>query len=184
MRACVSELARVQKGMLALLKRREWPADDPYLRVVAESAGLALVRKIGLWWTAVSLEAQCRYTTRLLKRLDEFDASVAGFFESESVSPFIEEMGPDFLRRMSAHPEPLLRSVAEFELSILLIQLGRGAPREILWDRHPERTIVALERREALPEPEPGCRYRLFIDPDERPIMRCAREAIIGFVAA
>ncbi len=182
--AVVSELARVQKGVLALMKRREWQTDDPYLRAVAGSTGLRMLRKIALWWTMVSLEAQCRYTTRLLKRLGEFDAAVAGFFENEAVSPFIEEMGPDFLRRIMARHEPLLCSVAEFELSILLIQLGRGAAREIVWDRHPERAIVALERQEALPEPEPGWLYRLRIDPGERPTMRCEREAIVGLVVA
>src|SRR2546430_17476346 len=58
----MSSLERRQRGLLDLVKNRGSATGDPYLHRVANSRQLAMVRKIALWWRAVSLEAQCRLT--------------------------------------------------------------------------------------------------------------------------
>src|SRR5437773_10124074 len=65
----MSSLERRQRGLLDLVKNRGSARGDPYLQRVANSRQLAMVRKIALWWRAVSLEAQCRLTAGLLKKL-------------------------------------------------------------------------------------------------------------------
>ena len=42
-------------------------------------------------------EAQCRYTTRLLKRFASFDLLVADYFDHNKTSPFVEELSVGFL---------------------------------------------------------------------------------------
>ena len=85
-------------GLLALIKGRGAPPDDPYLQRVAGSRELAMVREIALWWRTFQLEAQCRFTSRLLKRLGSFQALVAAYFDNNATSPFVEELSLGFLR--------------------------------------------------------------------------------------
>src|SRR6478672_773667 len=93
----MSNLERRQRGLLDLVKNRGGAPCDPYLQRVADSRGLAMVRKIALWWRAVSLEAQCRLTARLLKKIGCFDAQVASYFDRNATSAFVEELSLGFL---------------------------------------------------------------------------------------
>src|SRR4029077_19610877 len=95
--APMNALERQQRGLLALLKNRGGIPDDPYLARVANSRELAMMRGITLWWRTLTLQMQCRFTPRLLKRLGCFDALVAGYFDRNAASPFVEELSAGFL---------------------------------------------------------------------------------------
>jgi hypothetical protein len=172
----MSTLELQQRGLLALIKNRSGVPDDPYLRLVAQSRGLVMMRGIALWWRAFALEAQCRLTTRLLKRLGCFDALVASYFDHNPTSPFVEELSADFLDALQDHADPLVRAVARFEQALLALRAGSADTFEILWDRDPERVAQALATGGELPPPEPDSRYRLRVAGNLPGMMACERE--------
>ena len=104
-----------QRGLLALIKGRGAPPGDPYLQRMAGSRELAMIREIALWWRTFQLEAQCRFTSRLLKRLGTFPSLVAAYFDKNATSPFVEELSLGFLRTLRTHDDPLVRAVSQFE---------------------------------------------------------------------
>ena len=62
----MTRLELYQRGLLDLVKKRGVAPEDPYLRHVAESRALVVVREIAVWWRVFQIEAQCRFTSRLL----------------------------------------------------------------------------------------------------------------------
>ena len=172
----MSVLEHRQRGLLDLVKNRGHVPRDPYLRQVANSRELTMVRKIALWWRAMSLEAQCRFTARLLKRLGCFDARVGDYFDRHATSPFIEELSLGFLASLHDHGDPLVRSIAQFERALLNIRSGSADTYEIEWDRNPDRVVLALERADELPACEPNCRYRMQVSRDLPGMVACSRE--------
>jgi hypothetical protein len=139
-----------------------------------------MVRKITLWWMAFALEAQYRFTTRLLKRLGSFDSLVATYFDRNKTSPFVEELSLDFLGSLHAHNDPLVYAVAAFEHALLRVRAGSAQTHEILWDRHPERAILALETGDELPKREERYVYRVHVGEDLPNLTVCARESILS----
>jgi hypothetical protein len=156
--------------MLDLIKNRKVPPDG------ASSAGLAMLREIALWWRALQLTSQCRLTALLLKRLGCFDAVVAGYFQANSTSPYIEQIARDFLHWLGNHEDPLVRAMAHFELAFVNARDGSDATVEVLWDRHPDKLFEALQRHTPLPGPEPDCVYRMRVGKNVPALMDCRRE--------
>jgi hypothetical protein len=173
----MTRLELQQRGLLDLVKNRGATPDDPYLRRVADSRGLAMVREIALWWRAFQLEGQCRFTSRLLKRMACFDALIAGYFNNNATSPFIEELSRDFLTSLRVHDDGLIRAVSQFEYAFLEVRAGSAGTFEIVWDRHPDLVFLALENGSELPIPEPGSRYRMRIGRDVPRTIACTRES-------
>jgi hypothetical protein len=165
-----------QRGLLNLVKGRGAPPDDPYLQRVAGSRELAMVREIALWWRTFQLEAQCRFTSRLLKRLGSFPALVAAYFDNNATSPFVEELSLGFLSTLRVHDDPLIRAVSQFEYGFLQVRSGCNESFEILWDRHPDLVFLALENGSDLPDPEPGCHYRVQVARNLPKLIACSRE--------
>jgi len=174
----MTQLELQQRGLLDLVKSRGASQDDPYLQLVADSRELAMVREIAVWWRVFQLEAQCRFTPRLLKRLGCFDALVTAYFNNHATSPFIEELSRDFLSSLRIHHDPLIRAVSQFELAFLETRAGSAEAFEILWDRHPDLVSLALENGTELPAPEPESCYRMRISRDLPGIVACTREFI------
>jgi hypothetical protein len=168
-----------QRGLLDLIKNRGVSPVDPYLRQIQGSAQLAMLREIALWWRMFALEAQCRFTSRLLKRFGVFQETVAFYFDNHPTSPFVEELSVDFLRSLRAHPDPLLRAVSQSERALLQCKAGSGDAVEILWDRHPDRVFQALEDGGGLPPVEEGSIYRLTIDRELRGMVACTRDTVL-----
>jgi hypothetical protein len=168
-----------QRGLLDLVKNRVASPTDPYLRRVEGSTQLAMVREIALWWRLFALEAQCRFTSRLLKRCGLFREVVAFYFDNNPTSTFVEELSLDFLDSLRAHPDPLLRAVSQSERALLQCKAGFGDPVEVLWDRHPDRVFQALETGSELPPAEADSIYRLRIDRDLRGMVACTREMVL-----
>jgi hypothetical protein len=173
----VSALELQQRGLLELLKNRGSLPKDPYLRRVADSRELAMVRKIALWWRSFALEAQCRFTTRLLKRLGSFDLLVASYFDGNATSPFVEELSLSFLASLHDNEDRLIRDISRFEHALLTTRAGSAGTHEILWDRHPDLVVLALETGCKLPAPEPDCCYRMRVTRDLPHMIACTREA-------
>lgn len=163
-----------QRGLLDLLKNRAGRPDDVYLRQVDGSRELAMLRKIALWWQAFAIETQCRWTTRLCKRLGCFDELVAAHFDHTAISPFVEELGSQFLRPLHDHHHELIRSVSQLDYALVAPSGASAETCDIVWDRNPEAVILALETNAALPEREPNCVYRLRVARDRT--IACTRE--------
>lgn len=153
----MSNLERQQRGLLELIKQRGDSPDDPYLRTVANSRGLVMVRKIALWWRAFELEGRCHFTTRLLKRLGCFHAMVANYFDRNSTSPFVEELSLDFLRSLHVDGDRMIRAMSQFEYALLAVRAGSAEIYEVLWDRHPENRRQASGPRTRLAVPHVHC---------------------------
>lgn len=172
----MTQLEVYQRGLLDLVKERGTPPNDPYLRKVASSRELAMIREIAIWWRKFQLESQCRLTSRLLKRLDCFDETVVSYFNNNQTSPFVEELTDDFLSSLRKHPDCLIRTISQFELALLRARAGVDEHFEILWDRHPDLIFKSLEKASELPPPEPGCIYRMKIARDLPGMVACRSE--------
>ena len=172
----MTQLERQQRGLLDLIKNRGVPPEDPYLRQVANSRELEMVREIAIWWRTFQIEDQCRFTSRLLKRCECFEDVVVTYFNNHRTSPFIEELSQDFLNSLVDHPDWLIRAVSQFELALLKVRTGSAECFEVLWDRYPENVILALEESSRLPPPESGCVYRMRIGRDLPRTVVCTRE--------
>jgi hypothetical protein len=172
----MTQLELQQRGLLDLLKKRGAPPVDPYLRRVEGSRELAMVREIALWWRSFQLEAQCRLTSRLLKRLNCFDALVAAYFYNNATSPFVEELSHGFLDFLSEHPDGLVRTMAQFEYAVLQTRSGSASGFEIVWDRHPDQVVLALENGSELPPAETDCCYRMQIGRELPHMISCTQE--------
>lgn len=167
-----------QRGLLDLVKSRGGFPDDPYLQRVAASRELMMVREIAIWWRAFQLEAQCRFTSRLLKRFACFNLTVTNYFNKNATSPFIEELSRDFLKSLRTHHNKLIAALSQFEYALLETHNGSDGTWEIVWDRNPNLVILALEKGIPLPLPEPECRYRMRVARDLPGAITCTREFI------
>lgn len=162
----MTSLEQQQRGLLAIIKHRPVATDaDPWLARVEGSREAALLSEIALWWRRFQIESQCRYTSRLLKRLGCYEAEVQRYFESNATSPYIEKMTTCFLRSLNKHPNALVKSVARFELACLNLDESVKRSR-IIWDRNPDLTFRALEQRTDLPEAEHGYLYVMDLSMD------------------
>ena len=138
----MTQLERQQRGLLDLIKNRGVPPEDPYLRQVANSRELEMVREIAIWWRAFQIEDQCRFTSRLLKRCECFEDVVVTYFNNHRTSPFIEELSQDFLNSLVDHPDWLIRAVPQFELALFestgrLGRMFRGTLGPLSRERYP-----------------------------------------------
>ena len=165
-----------QRGLLDLVKKRGNAPTNPYLRRVAESAELRVVQEIAVWWRVFQIEVQCHFTSLLLKRLGSFHKTVASYFNRNRTSPFVEELSRDFLDSLREYEHPLVRTVAQFELAFLEVRYGASQCYEIVWDRHPDLLLHALETGADLPDYEPEVLYRMQLAGDLPGTVACTRE--------
>jgi len=122
---------------------------------------------------AVGIVSRCPWTVRLLKRLGRFHSAVEGLCR---VSPFAENVGEQFLFKMSASQDPLVAAMARLELALMRMIEGSTDEYLVEWDRDPEALFVALRSGGELPPAEPGPRYRTYISRDVPELVRCERE--------
>jgi hypothetical protein len=167
-----------QRGLLGLIKGRGALPADPYLGQVAGSAGLAMIRGIAIWWREFQLEAQCYFTTRLLKRIGSFESLVTSYFNANSTSPFVEELSMDFLSSLYSNADPLIHAVAQFEGAFLEVRAGSDTFFEVLWDRNPDQVFLALEGRAEIPPAETEHIYRMRIGRNLPGLFECSRELL------
>lgn len=170
----MSGLGGQQRELLALIKGRSLVCEDPYVRRVEGSHRLAVVRTIATRWRMYQIEAQCRYTSRLLKRLGSFEARVARHFSKFDCSPQIDELSAQFLAAEAAAKEPLVRAVASTELALLRARMGESGVTDTHWDRNPDLVFRALEAFEQMPASE-ATHYLLRVGRDLPNFLECVR---------
>lgn len=172
-------LAQQQQGLLAILQGRQINTKrDPWLDSVTQSRGLGLLREIASWWQQFQIEWQCRYTSRLMKRMGCFADYVTAHFGENPTPPSIEELTTQFLSSLQNHQDPLLRAVAAFELACIVCTDNPEHTATITWDRNPEQVMNALNSFEPLPEHEPGTRYVLQMGAQLPGSINCVRETL------
>ena len=169
-------LAQQQQGLLAILQGRPVNLEsDPWLLSVAQCRGRDMIREIGLWWQRFQIESYCRYTSRLMKWMGCFEDCVNRHFNENPTPPSIEELTSQFLSSLENHEDPLLRSVAAFEMACMALSDDRGDNAIIYWDRNPNEVMDALSNFKRLPGPEAGARYFLRMSTESPKIVSCVR---------
>ena len=173
----MTPLEREQRGILALLKGRGLASRDPYRERISNSPRLEILREIAVRWRMYQVEAQCRYTSRLLKRQQRFEQVVGQHFISNATSPFLETFTLDFLRALGADADVLVRELASSELAILIAHEGKQEAVEIHWDRNPDLVFSALEIHGPVPLPSAGEHFILRVGSEIRGLVECVRES-------
>jgi hypothetical protein len=97
-----------------------------------------------MWWRVFMLEQYCRLTIRMLKAQQCCEDTIQTFVQSQTLSPFIEELGEAFLQAMSQHSDRLLASVARFEHALLCVKRDREKCYVIDWDYEPYYVLHCL----------------------------------------
>jgi hypothetical protein len=169
-------LAQQQQGLLAILRGQAVEVEaDPWLADVAQSDGLRMIRQIASWWQRFQIESQCRFTSRLMKRMGCFEEYAAAHFAEYPAPASIEELSSQFLSSLRGNENTLLRAVATLEL--LCITSGVAERTAIVyWDRDPNKVMDALNCGRGLPEAEAGVRYVLRMSPELPGGVSCVRE--------
>lgn len=172
-------LEQQQLAVQALIKRQPLKpssasAADPWVNAVAKSSGLKMIHRIGSWWQRFQLESQCRYTTRLLKRMNCFESYVDDHFRLHPTPPSVEELSCQFLQTVQHDGDRLLNSVAHFELACFDLINSPSDTRTIIWDRDPSLVLKALQNFSALPEPEPNATYITVLSSMPDGSVKCA----------
>lgn len=164
-------LARILRGHAVDVEADRWLAD------VAQSEGLRMLGQIASWWQRFQIESQCRYTSRLMKRMGCFEEYVTAHFAEYPAPASIEELSSQFLSSLRDHENLLLRAVASLEL--LCITSSEDERIAIIyWDRNPNKVMDALHCCTALPEAEAGVRYVLRMSPELPGEINCVREVL------
>jgi hypothetical protein len=139
-------LAAHQRALRHLVETGTLPEDardDPYLREVAESHGLRVVRRIVGHWLSYDVRRSCPLTATALDGEGRLDRVLATLPRDGS-SAFVEERRASFLEHVARHEQGLVRSVAEFELALADASAGVRGRRVILWERDPSVILDAL----------------------------------------
>ena len=174
-------LEQQQKSLLRILRGGpETPETaaieaDPWLAEVIHSPGLVMVREIAAWWLRFQIESQCRFTSRLMKRMGCFEDYLEAHARENPVPQAIEELTRQFLSSLACYPDPLLRAVSAFELACLAPP-GTHRASTTIWDRNPNAVLYALSKFAAIPGPEPDVQYILTIEPGEPRQVHCTRQ--------
>ena len=140
------DLAKHQRDLLALIKSgsAEAGCTDPYIRKIAGSEELRVVQNIVLSWRQFDIERYCRLTSTLLKKRGLFEETIRAFAATADLSPFIERLGAAFLQQMGRHPDPLISSVARFELFVIRVKLGDPSEYTVEWNTDPVEALNSL----------------------------------------
>lgn len=158
-------LAAHQRTLLGLVRGtyEVGPHDDAYFRRVARSADLEEARGNILYWRLFVLERTCVLTVALLKRRDALVPALQAFMRDCNISPFREFQPLAFLEWLHEHPDPLLVSVARFELALARVREGDGARYVVDWPREPRAVLLALAQDDQLDESTPERPYATVI---------------------
>lgn len=158
-------LSALQTTLSALIRSTHQvsPTDDEYIRLVASSPHLAMVREVVLWWRAYGIERFCLLTATLLKRRGYFEAAISDFAQNVTVSPHVEALGESFLEYIRSHPDRLVATVAEFELALTRSKKGDSTVRSVSWEYDPDSVLSALLDPESSEVSAPRGSYRTIV---------------------
>jgi hypothetical protein len=162
------DLAAHQRALLQLIESGSLPAaeaDDPYLREVAGSAGLRVVREIVARWEAFDIRRACPLTAAALDHEGRFDELI-GAVPFGSSSAFAESRSALFLEEVATREGGLVGRIARFELALLAVRRGDPGPHTTEWDRDPAPVIEGLLQGRWLAGEAARGRYRVVVSSD------------------
>ena len=147
------DLACQQTALFSLLRsgHADEEPTDPYIREVAASAHLTMLREIVLAWRLYDIRRHCRLTASLLHKLGNLEEAVKSFAATPSLSPFPDQLAEAFLRQMSEHSDPIIASTAKFELYLAKVRRGDSGEYMVDWPTDPTVLLTNLTREGALP---------------------------------
>ena len=142
-------LQTYQRSLLQAIKRREpLTAPDPYLLGLQADGSLDRIRQIATWWRRQQFSRYCPLTYRALVQLDRADTDINAFYESQAVSPYVEQAAPAFLRFIETRYDGLIKSISQFEQAVIDTQTQQCTYREVDWtvDPHPILNYLIAEQ--------------------------------------
>lgn len=122
----MSELASLQRGLASLIRGESAP-DDAYLRDVASSPRLRIVREVIASWRELLLRRSAPLTTRVLEergRLGDALSRIA----CRPESPFMEDLATSFLADYEEDTDELVAHIARFEREMITKLRAPSAP--------------------------------------------------------
>jgi hypothetical protein len=174
----MSGLAEYQRSIRDLLKNRATgETRDPHLEEVARLPELVLLRDIAVWWREMAVDANCVWTAGLLRKYGIFHPLVESFYCNANVSPYVELASEQFLARLSGHDDPLIASLAQFELAVMKVRQGDTQEHRIAWDRNPDEVFVCLKSASDVPPTDPDWSYITYVSQQIPDLVRCDRVA-------
>src|SRR3954452_1536731 len=140
------DVANHQRILLGLIRSNYQvrPDDDSYFHKVSQSRDLEEARGNILLWRVYVLERACVLTFSLLKQRELLKPALDAFIAQYNISPFRETQPPDFLEALSTHDDPLVASVAQFELSLWKVRQGDSASYTVYWSIEPHSILNNL----------------------------------------
>lgn len=144
-------LATVQRGLSELVRTGVTTSDDPWVRGLADSERLELLREIVLWWRTFGVQRACPLTSRLLARQGRLERAVDEFVATKSISPYIESLAQAFVDAHREDEDPLIAAVASFEAAVIRVKRGDTGRHTIGWPGEPYGILAALLANEPLP---------------------------------
>lgn len=144
----LAQLRQRQRAVLALLKGREPDAramaDDGWLRQVAASPRLDMLRDIDRFWKEHSLRERCPFTAGLLNARGWLHAEVQVLIREQALSPYMEELARAFLEHVATHRDPLAATLARFELALSRASWGEPGEFVVGWTQEPYALLGSL----------------------------------------
>jgi hypothetical protein len=161
-----TRLAAQQRALLALLKGRPAPAgEDPYLDLIRDSRGLAMLQMITAWWRRFDVERLAPLTSRALTHEGRFESALTQLGRDADTPAAISALAMYFLDQHSADTDPLIAAVASTERALTLLARGDRSHHEVRWDRDPVPVLNALLAGKP-PEPAAPGDFRVTVSRD------------------
>lgn len=160
-------LEAYQCGLAALVLGADGEGDDaelPYLRDLAGTARLALVREVVCFWRAHQLAGFCVLSAALLKRWGRFEDAIARFIATVEFSPLLEEAGLQFLQFLTSDADPIVAALAQSEMALHATHTHPELELVVVWPCHPAPVLAAILNPDSAPLPEfpsVSCRMRI-----------------------
>jgi hypothetical protein len=163
------DLVSHQRKLLGLIKSTHEGSndEDSYIREVARTKNLEVIREIAAWWRTLNIERYCVLTTSLLKNWGIFERTVEEFAKNRETSRFIECLGTQFLEEMGRHQNHLISSVARFELALIRVKGGDTNKHVVDWQHDPDVVLDKLLRGDRLNEALGNGHYRTIVSNQE-----------------
>lgn len=156
-------LGLLQRDLRRLLTDPGAQCSTHYAEQLKSSNRLVLLQECILNWRELTIETSCPLTSRMLTVKRTRISKVANL--KRGSSPFSEVLARDFLTGLSAHDDPLIASIAQFELALLDLREGHSEPRTIQWKTEPNEVLAVLLFGGSLDEVRPGA-YLMTVSPD------------------
>ncbi len=160
-------LATQQRALLGLIRGNGETAmgNDEYIDAVARSRDLQEARRNIFLWRTYVLERTAALTFALLKRRGLLREVLGAFITESNISPFRETQAPLFLESLCSHADPLVASVAQFELALLRVKEGDRRVFVSEWSTDPYCVLNGLAQDLPIEDAAPG-NFRVEVSND------------------